>query len=86
MISETAKLELAPFDVKVITCITGAVKTNIMTNCAKAEIDSTSLYVPVTKAISDRALGKDVQNPTAPHDFAAKLVDNMLNGATGRVY
>ena len=86
LISETLRLELAPFHVKVITCITGAVKTNIMANSWKKELPADSIYKPAWKEISDRASGHDVPDTSTPEEFAQKLVKDVTSGATGKVY
>ena len=86
MISETLRLELAPFDVKVITCVTGAVKTNIMSNSAKHDLPAGSLYAPIARKVSARANGEDVKDAGTPEDFAKRLVNDTLSGTSGLVY
>lgn len=87
MIGETLRLELAPFDVKVITCVTGAIQTNIMTNSEKHDLPSGSLYAPVAEKIYERARGDDIKDQrSSSEDFAERLVRDVLGGATGKVY
>lgn len=86
LIGETLRLELAPFDVKVITCVTGVVKTNMMSNSAKYDLPAGSLYAPIAKYISARANGEEVKDAGPPEDFAKRLVNDILGGASGMVY
>lgn len=86
LISETLRLELAPFDVKVVTCVTGAIKTNIMSNSTKHDLPAGSIYAPVAQHISGRANGEDVKDTSTPEDFAKRLVNDTLSGASGKVY
>ncbi|KAL8699429.1 MAG: hypothetical protein Q9201_006008 [Fulgogasparrea decipioides] len=86
LISETLRLELAPFDVKVVTCVTGAVKTNLMSNATKHDLPPASIYTPVANKVSERANGEDVKDTSTPEDFAKRLVNDTLSGASGKVY
>ena len=72
LISDTLRLELAPFHVKVITW--------------KKELPADSIYKPAWKEISDRASGHDVPDTSTPEEFAQKLVKDVTSGATGKVY
>ncbi|KAL8692051.1 MAG: hypothetical protein Q9218_002837 [Villophora microphyllina] len=86
LISEALRLELAPFDVKVVTCVTGAVKTNLMSNSTKHDLPTGSIYTPVAHKVSERANGEDVKDASTPEDFAKRLVADALGGASGKVY
>jgi 1-acylglycerone phosphate reductase len=86
LISETLRVELAPFDVKVITCITGAVKTNIMTNSYKQSLPEDSIYQPASKEITDRASGTEKLDTCSPEEFSQKLVKDVMGGSSGKVY
>ncbi|KAL8737127.1 MAG: hypothetical protein Q9181_001998 [Wetmoreana brouardii] len=86
LISETLRLELAPFDVKVVTCVTGAVKTNLMSNSTKHDLPVGSIYTPLASKISERANGEDVKDASTPEHFAKRLVTDTLGGASGKVY
>lgn len=86
LISETLRVELAPFDVKVITCITGAVETNIMTNSYQRGLPEDSIYQPASKEITDRASGAEKIDRSSPEDFSQKLVKDVIGGSSGKVY
>ena len=86
MVSETLRLELAPFGVRVITCARGAIGTKFMTNSKKETLPPDSLYASIEHTITARARGDDVKNTSTPQDFAQRLVNDVISGATGHVY
>jgi 1-acylglycerone phosphate reductase len=59
--SETMRLELAPFQVKVLAVVSGVVATNIMSHGNDWKLPPQSLYSKVSKAIEARATGADVK-------------------------
>ena len=77
---------MAPFDVKVVTVITGVVGTNIMTNVSLVTLPPTSQYRPVEKNIAARARGVDVKKQMKKEDFAEKVVGDVLGGANGKIW
>ncbi|KAJ7146208.1 NAD(P)-binding protein [Mycena epipterygia] len=64
----TLRIELAPFNVQVITIITGAVKSNISRD--RRVIQPSSIYAP----IADAFLERDVQDGAMATDVYAKQV------------
>ena len=48
-ISNTLRLELEPFGVKVVTVITGAVNTNVLSSGVDLKLPSTSVYKSIGK-------------------------------------
>lgn len=77
---------MEPFGVKVVTCIIGAIKTNIFVNAPEHKLPPNSLYLPAQKQISERAHGEDVKSHSTPSQFAKNLVGDTLNGASGLIY
>lgn len=77
---------MEPFGVKVITCITGAINTNIFVNAPEHKLPSNSLYSPAQKQIAERASGEDVNSRSTPSEFAKSLVGDTLKGASGLIY
>lgn len=76
---------MAPFDVKVLTVIAGAVETNM--NNAAAHGPTTlpskdSIFRPAEKHIAKGA----VPERMAVDRFADKLIGDVLSGATGRAW
>lgn len=87
VVSEGLRRELAPFGVKVATVIVGGVQTNIHKNSPTHHLPPDSFYTPVAAMISDRATGKDIPvRMDEPEVFAKRLVNDLVNGARGRIY
>ncbi|MCJ1382009.1 hypothetical protein MMC17_005121 [Xylographa soralifera] len=84
--SETLRLELAPFDINVITAMLGVVKSNLHVNSAENSLPSESMYKSVEKNINDSDLGKDVPKAMEPEVFANRLVKDILHGRKGLVW
>ena len=85
-ISESMRLELKPFGVKVVTVITGATHTNTFVN-TPPNLPDNSVYAPAEKEISDRQQGRGVEGRLGkPQDLARELVGDILRGATGKVF
>ena len=84
--SEALRHELKPLDVKVLTVIVGALKTNIFTNGPGYELPKGSRYEPARKEIAARIGGRDVESRLgSPDDFAKSLVGDILRGARGTI-
>ena len=91
--SETLRFELAPFGVRVVTCIAGGVKTRVWANFAEgdegraADLPPSSRYEAAAADIARLASGADgLPSSESPEVFAANLVNDVLAGATGKVY
>jgi hypothetical protein len=80
--SDTLRLELQPFNISVISLVTGSVATNVMSH-ADLTLPDKSLYQKALPEIQARGLGKDVQSKSAPADFAREVVKDVLGGAMG---
>ncbi len=86
MLAETLRLELAPFGVKVLTVVTGAIESKIMENGPQLKLPESSLYTKIEGIISDRVTGKEeIQRMTAS-DYAERVVQDILSGADGKVW
>lgn len=85
-ISDTLRLELAPFDVKVVTVVTGAVSTNTLSNGLNFKLPPTSLYRSIEKAIAGRAVGNDGTPRQEPSLYAERVVEDVLRGANWQVW
>ncbi|KXN87143.1 NADPH-dependent 1-acyldihydroxyacetone phosphate reductase [Leucoagaricus sp. SymC.cos] len=66
----TIRVELAPFNIKVINVITGAVKSNIV---KPNTIPAGSLYKPMEETYQERRINRSQMN-AMPTDFYAKIV------------
>ncbi|KAJ5607126.1 hypothetical protein N7537_003745 [Penicillium hordei] len=83
--SETLRLELQPFNIRVISLVTGSVATNVMSH-SELTLPENSLYQKALSEIQLRGVGKDVSNKSAPAAFAREVVKDVLGGATGPVW
>ncbi|KAI9370212.1 hypothetical protein BJX61DRAFT_101694 [Aspergillus egyptiacus] len=75
--SETLRLELQPFNIRVISLVTGSVATNVMSHSDLA-LPENSLYQKALPEIQARGVGKDVSRKSAPADFACEVVRACL--------
>ncbi|RJE18899.1 hypothetical protein PHISCL_08766 [Aspergillus sclerotialis] len=83
--SETLKLEMSPFEVKVISLVAGAVDTTIMSH-GDLKLPENSLYKRAQKEIRDRGNGLGVPSKTPPVDFAKQVVKDILGGTNGPIW
>ncbi|KAJ3175856.1 hypothetical protein HDU87_005684 [Geranomyces variabilis] len=78
--TNTLRYELAPFGVKVVTLVTGGVRTNIMSKqVEKLQFPPNSLYAGVGDAIRDR-IGGEFDKGMDVHEYA----DTVVRRLTGR--
>jgi len=78
-LTETLKLELAPFGIKVIDMKTGAVKTNFLANMHNnhgsfLKIPEGSIYAPARREIEHIMSGADLESKMVDADVWAKAV------------
>ena len=85
-LSDTLRLELAPFGVKVVTVNTGAVRTNTLAAGVYFELPQTSKYKGIEKEILARAKGEDGTPRMEPSVFAKRVVDDTLQGINWPVW
>lgn len=83
--SETLKLEMSPFDVKVMSLVTGSIDTTIMSH-GELTLPENSLYKKAHKEIQDRGNGIGAPSKTAPVDFAKQVVKDILHGTNGPIW
>ncbi|KAE8137387.1 hypothetical protein BDV38DRAFT_292841 [Aspergillus pseudotamarii] len=84
--SHTLRLELAPFGVKVVTVTAGTVQTNIFRPVEEVPLPPNSMYKAASKEMAAVANGKFVQGSMDPAEFAKRVVDDVLGGATGVIW
>jgi 1-acylglycerone phosphate reductase len=80
-LSDTMRLELMPFDIKVMTVITGIVRTRLFQNLLNQQpaLPSGSLYAPIKEQVQVVMDGKKLfENGQEPQEFAKGVVDNAL--------
>lgn len=88
LFSETLRLEMAPLGVKVLTVITGIIKTNIAVNngASGSTLPPDSYYLPAQKQIAERTEGADVHSHMKADEYASRVVGDILGGSTGRIW
>ena len=70
--------EFAPFNVKVVTIVTGGVKSNLFDNTAVIPVPESSPYFPIRDAIEKRTfLAADKDMPG--DEYAKKVVNDLLS-------
>jgi len=87
--SETLRIELSPFGVKVLTVMVGSISTKFHENNPPFHLPVESLYRPIEHAIVDSDSGK--HSPEGPEGmnvnvFAEHLVADVLGGKTGQIW
>ncbi|KAJ5371337.1 Short-chain dehydrogenase/reductase SDR [Penicillium cataractarum] len=84
--SETLRLEYAPFGVRVVTVVTGAVETNIMSHGDGFALPDGSMYRPVFKNIEDVARGKSLSSWLPVETYAERVLKDLMGGAHGKIW
>ncbi|OAA80772.1 NAD(P)-binding domain protein [Akanthomyces lecanii RCEF 1005] len=77
--SRTLRLELKPFNVRVMVAMTGTVKSNITSHFVR-ELPSNSLYRPVQDMYDERIHFSQNNSPMPADVYAKKLVAAALKG------
>jgi len=85
-LSETLRLELAPFGINVVTAMLGLVISNLVGNSPDIYLSSESMYKPVEQQVKNAHSGKHVPKGMDPNKFADQLVKDILNGQKGHVW
>lgn len=86
-LSETLRIELQPFGVRVITVTAGAVKSHVFDNGPAYQLPEGSIYTHCEKEIAARAAGADADKVHSKlDDFCRSLVGDVLGGATGEIH
>lgn len=88
MLSETMRLELQPLGVRVVSLVTGAVDTNIMSGSTMVSLEDSSPYKvdSVERAMKNLTGPEDGIKRVAAIDFARVVAGDVLGGATGKIW
>ena len=84
--SETLRLELAPFKVRVLSVVTGAVQTKGLTYFDDLELPPDSLFKCIEDTIFARAHGSGSPKRMNVTDYANKVVPTIIKGASGKTW
>ncbi|KAF2636128.1 NADPH-dependent 1-acyldihydroxyacetone phosphate reductase [Massarina eburnea CBS 473.64] len=87
MLSETLRLEVAPFGVKVLAIVTGTVGTEFAVKTGDlASLPDSSLYEAIEADFKKFTFADDGRKKTSSDEFAEDVVKDILGGATVRVW
>lgn len=86
IMAETLRLELAPFGVKVLSVVSGALKTMGQTHFDSWKLPVDSLYKPVEETIRDRARGQEGAPRMGPDVYAKRVVSEITANRTGKFW
>jgi short-subunit dehydrogenase len=77
-IGDTLRLEMHPFDVKVITLITGVIRTKFFDNMPPTRLPSDSIYAPIDAQLQKFVKGGEFGMAMEADVYAAAVVANAL--------
>lgn len=86
LVAGTLRLELAPFHVRVLSVVTGAVKTNGQTYFGDFKLPDDSLYKPIEETIATRARGGDGRPREDLTTYSNKVVSEITGGKSGKIW
>jgi 1-acylglycerone phosphate reductase len=86
VVTDTLRLELAPFGVSMLTVVTGAVKASGQTYFDDLELPKGSLYKTIRETIISRAQGNDGVPRMDTMKYAKAVVDDMEKGRSGKIW
>ncbi|KAF2877768.1 hypothetical protein BDV95DRAFT_480089 [Massariosphaeria phaeospora] len=86
MLSETLRLEVAPFGVHVQTVMVGVIKTNFHAEGHRLVLPPGSRYQAIKDTITKWAAGEAGLRSISAEAFAAQLVKDILSKKSGRIY
>lgn len=86
IIAETMRLELAPFGVKVLSVVSGVLKTMGQTHFDEWKLPADSFYRPVEETIRTRARGQEGEPRMEPRDYSKRVVSEITAGRTGKFW
>jgi len=86
VLSETLRLEMEPFGVKVVEVVTGAVQSKGQTYFQDLRLPADSIFLPIEQTIIKRAQGGDGHPRMDTTEYAESAVTDILAGATGRIW
>jgi len=86
ILSETLRLEMEPFGVKVVEVVTGAVTSEGQTYFQDLKLPVNSIFGAIEETIVKRAQGGDGQPRSDTNEYATSVVNDILAGAVGRIW
>ncbi|KAF2704076.1 NAD(P)-binding protein [Pleomassaria siparia CBS 279.74] len=86
VVADTLRLELAPLGVKVLTVVTGGVKSAGQTYFDDLKLPGGSLYKDVEEIIISRAKGADGMPRMDAAEYSKAVVDEIEKGISGKFW
>ncbi|MCJ1326112.1 hypothetical protein MMC10_002776 [Thelotrema lepadinum] len=86
IMSDTMRVELAPFDVKVQALVTSSVKTEGLTYFGNFKLPEDSLYKSIEATIKGRANGAGRPKLMTATDFADAVVPTIIAGSKSKTW
>ncbi|KAL5340681.1 putative hydroxybutyrate dehydrogenase [Aspergillus crustosus] len=83
---DTLRLELAPFGVRVVSVITGSIKSKGNTYFDDLVLPEDSLYKPAEESVLERANWEDGVPRESADKWSEKVVGRLTRGATGHIW
>lgn len=84
--SDTLRLELSPFKVKVLSVVTGAVQTNGLTYFDDFKLPADSLYKSIEDTVLARAHGGGSPKRMDAMEYANKVVSAIVKGSSNQIW
>lgn len=85
--SETLRVEMIPFGVKVVSVVTGAVYTNMLGSWSpRFSLPEGSVYTYASKEVTARANAEEDITKGTAEDYAKQVVEDVLGGASAMLY
>ena len=85
-LSQTLRVELEPFGVRVLTAILGGTQTNLYNRVDSVTLRKDSIYEPARGHMEQFATGESQGAKQSPDRVASDLVDDILKNRTGLVW
>jgi 1-acylglycerone phosphate reductase len=86
ILTEHLRLEIEPFGVRVLSVVTGAVKSKGQTYFEDWSLPEGSIYKPIEEIVHQRANGIDGAKREPTMEYAKNVVEDIISGATGKVW
>ena len=84
--TDVFRLELAPFNVKALSVVTGAVYTNGQTYFGDWALPEGSRYAAIEEHMSHIVRATDGMPRMTLVDYSNEVVNNILEGVTGKIW
>ncbi|PYI33530.1 putative hydroxybutyrate dehydrogenase [Aspergillus indologenus CBS 114.80] len=86
IMAETLRLELAPFQVRVLSIVTGGVQTLGQSHFDEFALPEGSMYKPIEDTIAKRARGEDGKQRSGLLGHAEQVVTAIVAGTAGKFW